>query len=106
MRAAAFLLSHPLLVLLVAAAPAASCATAPRQPPAATSPRVKDSPAESAAAQRAATPRSLELEKDDERWGIEAARERRRAREREQAGQARPGVPASTTGVVEPARSN
>jgi hypothetical protein len=55
---------------------ALSCATAPRRaesPP----PRVKDSAPEKIAAQRAATP-GLYLEQDADRWGIEAARERRR----------------------------
>ena len=55
---------------------ALSCATAPKRaesPP----PRVKDSAPEKIAAQRAATP-ALTLQEDADRWGIEAARERRR----------------------------
>ena len=39
-----------------------------------------DSAPEKIAAQRAATP-GLQLERDDDRWGLEAARERRRAAE-------------------------
>jgi hypothetical protein len=54
----------------------ASCATAPRPPESAS--RVPDSAPEKLAAQRAAAPRSLELEPSDERWGIDAARERKR----------------------------
>ena len=53
----------------------------PAEPPgAARSPRLKDSAPERAAAQRAATP-GLQLEAADERWGIEAARERKREQE-------------------------
>jgi len=55
---------------------AAACATAPKT--VASSPRVKDSAAEKIAAQRAAAPHGVQLESDDERWGFEAARERRR----------------------------
>jgi hypothetical protein len=55
---------------------AASCAGAPKT---AHSPsRMKDSAPEKVAAQRAAAPHSVQLEQDDERWGIEAARERKR----------------------------
>ena len=56
---------------------ALSCAGSPKRPEA-SSPRVKDSASEKVAAQRAAAPRSLQLEADDERWGFDAARERRR----------------------------
>ena len=55
---------------------AAACATAPKT--AASPPRAKDSAPEKIAAQRAAAPHSVQLEPDDERWGFEAARERRR----------------------------
>jgi hypothetical protein len=41
-------------------------------------PRIKDSAPERAAALRAANP-GLQLEGDEQRWGIEAARERKRA---------------------------
>jgi hypothetical protein len=55
---------------------AAACATAPK--PVASAPRAKDSAPEKIAAQRAAAPHSVQLEAEDERWGFEAARERRR----------------------------
>jgi hypothetical protein len=47
-------------------------------PPAETPARVKDSAPEKIAAQRAALP-GLNLEQEDQRWGVEAARERKRA---------------------------
>jgi hypothetical protein len=48
-------------------------------PPRAETPaRVKDSAPEKIAAQRAALP-GLNLEQEDQRWGVEAARERKRA---------------------------
>ena len=56
---------------------ALSCAGAPRGREA-SSPRFKDSAPEKVASQRAAAPQSLKLEQDDERWGFDAARERRR----------------------------
>lgn len=56
---------------------ALSCAGSPKRPEA-SSPRVKDSASEKVAAQRNAAPRSLQIEGDDERWGFDAARERRR----------------------------
>ena len=57
----------------------ASCATAPKpREPAA---RAKDSAPEKIAAQRAATAHGLQLDSEDERWGIEAARERRRQKD-------------------------
>jgi hypothetical protein len=62
--------------LLAAGLMAAACAGPPR-PHTETPARVKDSGPEKIAAQRAATP-GLGLERDDERWGFEAARERRR----------------------------
>jgi hypothetical protein len=45
--------------------------------------RIKDSAPEKAAALRAADPNNLQLESEDERWGIEAARERRRTTDEE-----------------------
>jgi hypothetical protein len=69
--------------LLAAGLLAAACAGPPR-PRAETPARIKDSAPEKLAAQRAATP-GLGLERDDERWGFEGAREkRRRADERKQ----------------------
>ena len=56
---------------------ALSCAGSPKRPEA-SSPRFKDSAPEKIASQRAAGPNSLQLEREDERWGFEAARERRR----------------------------
>jgi len=56
---------------------ALSCAGSPKRPEA-SSPRTKDSQSERIASQRAAAPHSLQLEREDERWGFEAARERRR----------------------------
>jgi hypothetical protein len=63
--------------LLAAGVLAAACAGPPR-PRAETPARIKDSAPEKIAAQRAATP-GLGVEREDERWGFEAARERRRA---------------------------
>jgi hypothetical protein len=69
--------------LLAAGLMAAACAGPPR-PGAQTPARIKDSAPEKIASQRAATP-GLGVERDDERWGFEAARERRRlADERKQ----------------------
>ena len=59
---------------------ALSCAGSPKRPEA-SSPRMKDSAPEKIASQRAAGPHSVQLEQDDERWGFEAARERRRQEE-------------------------
>jgi hypothetical protein len=60
---------------------ALSCATAPKRQEAA-APRMKDSAPEKVAAQRAGGPHELQqLEQDDERWGIEAAKERKRQRD-------------------------
>jgi hypothetical protein len=56
---------------------AAACAAPPRPRAEAPPARVKDSRPDRIAAQRSAAPASLELEQSDERWGIDAARERR-----------------------------
>lgn len=53
-----------------------SCATAPKRTE--NPPRMSDAAPEKVASQRAAAPHGLQLEQDDERWGIEAAKERRR----------------------------
>ena len=98
---------------LLASLPWLSCAGAAQKPlahPAAATvdssakrpdpplPRIKDSAPERAAALRAANP-GLQLEGDEERWGIEAARERKRAtderadQDRQKAARARAIVP-------------
>ena len=64
---------------LAAALSVADCAST-RTPRAEAPPsRVQDTLPERRAAQRAGAPASLELEESDERWGIEAARERQAA---------------------------
>ena len=68
--------SHGCGRLLLLALLALGCAAAPR-PPSETAARVKDSAPDKIAAQRAAA-RGLDLEGEDQRWGFEAARERRR----------------------------
>ena len=73
---------RPLLALLGGGLIALACAGAPRRE-AQAPPRMKDSPPEKIAAQRAAA-NNLQLEADDERWGIEAARERRREAQNKQ----------------------
>ena len=55
---------------------ALSCASTPKT--STSPPRMKDAASEKVAAQRAAAPHSVQLEQDDERWGLEAARERKR----------------------------
>jgi len=66
-------------------------ATKPGDPP----PRLKDSAPERAAATRGAAT-NLQLEQEDQRWGIEAARERKR-REQEKAAPAAEPTPADGT---------
>jgi hypothetical protein len=61
--------------VLLTALLAAACAASPAPPPSSPA-RVKDSAPEKIAAQRASA-RGLDLEADDARWGVEAARERR-----------------------------
>jgi hypothetical protein len=63
---------------------ALSCAGSPKRPEA-SSPRTKDAASEKIAAQRAAAPSGLRLEQDDERWGIDAARERKREQDNKRA---------------------
>lgn len=67
---------------------AAACATAPKPPEAQA--RAKDSAPEKVAAQRAAAPHGVPLEQDEERWGFEAARERRRQQDAARAKRAAP----------------
>ena len=65
---------------------ALSCATAPKR--AESPPRMKDSAPEKVAAQRAGGTHELQqLEQDDERWGIDAARERKQQQEDAKASQ-------------------
>jgi len=61
-------------------------------PPSETPARVKDSAPEKIAAQRAAIP-GLNLEQDDQRWGVEATRDRKRAA---------PPEPPATTDASKP----
>jgi len=65
-----------LRVLAGALLVAMSCASAPKTFP--SPPRMKDSAPEKVAAQRAAAPNSLQPDVSEDRWAIEAARERKR----------------------------
>lgn len=83
-----------------------SCAASTKraEPPVA---RLKDSAPEKAAAQKSAAPTSLRLEADDERWGVEAAKERKREQEERKAA-AKPaagGAPGTGVQVVPPANA-
>ena len=69
---------RPIAVALTVLGIAGACARATPPPPE-TAARVKDSAPEKIAAQRAAAAPSLGLEREDERWGIEGARERKQA---------------------------
>jgi len=89
-----------LRVLAVGLVMIVSCATAPTRSGSA-GPREKDSASEKVAAQRAVAAHELPLEQEDERWGVEAARERRRQRDeararRQQAESAGKGVDVTT----------
>ncbi len=78
----------------------AACASAPR--PRAENPhaeRIQDSRPERIAAQRAGAPGELELEQSDQRWGIDAARDRREAANKKRPP---PPPPAPTTSTVVP----
>ncbi len=80
----------------------AACASAPRaraENPHAE--RIQDSRPERIATQRAGAPGELELEQSDQRWGIDAARERREAENKKK--RPPPPPPASTTSTVVPA---
>ncbi|HVU52359.1 MAG TPA: hypothetical protein VHL80_16810 [Polyangia bacterium] len=61
--------------------------------------RLDDTAPDRSAALRAATP-GLELEAEDARWGIEAAKERRRARD-PRAGNPQPPLPAAGASTVD-----
>jgi hypothetical protein len=80
-----------------------SCATAPKRAETAP-PRVKDTPSEKIAAQRAAAPKSLELEQSDERWQIDAARERKREQDARAAQQRSDGTKGVDVTTPAPAR--
>ena len=79
----------------------AACGTTPK--PAATSPRAPDSAPEKVAAQRAAAPHSVQLEPDDERWGIEAARERKRQQDAAKARKQQDAASGKAVDVTTPA---
>lgn len=91
------------LLLVILTLVTSSCAATPRRPPQAGR-RLKDSPVEVTAAHRSAAPRSLELEKEDERWAVDPARARTRGRA-DDAAQASPRAPRKSADVVEPDRS-
>jgi hypothetical protein len=61
-----------------------ACARTPNRQESAPPPRVKDTVPEKAAAHKAASP-GLQLEAQDERWGIEAAQERKRQEQEKKA---------------------
>lgn len=84
-----------LAVAITALGLVGGCARATPPPPE-TPARVKDSAPEKIAAQRAAAAPSMNLEGDDTRWGIEAARERKQATPPET-------PPPSATGPTKPA---
>jgi len=91
-----------LRVLVGASLIAASCATAPK--PAATAPRDRNSPSEKLAAQRAGAPPELTLEQDDQRWGVDAARERKRQQDEAKARRKPASTDKSVNVVPAPAR--
>jgi hypothetical protein len=69
--------AQPIVLGLVGAGLLAlSCASSPPPRAEALPPRIKDSVPEKIAAQRGAD-RTLQLEAEDQRWGVDAARERR-----------------------------
>ena len=62
-------------------------------------PRIPDSAPEKIAAQRAASGPQLQLEAEDDRWGIEAAQERKRLEEQQQATPVRTPNASGSIGV-------
>jgi hypothetical protein len=80
----------------------AACGTT--QKPSAAPPRARDSAEEKVAAQRAAAPHSVQLEPDDERWGIEAARERRRQQDAAKARKQQDAAAGKAVDVTPPAK--
>jgi hypothetical protein len=87
------------LVRLFGAAALLSACASSQKPPVEQPQRVPDSAPDKIAAQRAAA--GLNLEEDDERWGIDAARERKQRAEQQQPSQ-KPAAPP-TSGPAEPA---
>lgn len=84
----------------------ASCARPGRPPPATPAAqtegrpaRIPDSVPEKVAAQRAASGPQLQLEAEDDRWGIEAAQERKRLEEQRQTTPVRPPTGSGSIGV-------
>jgi hypothetical protein len=84
------------IALTVAALLAGAGCARPAPPPPETPARVKDSAPDKIAAQRAALP-GLDLEQEDQRWGVEAARERKQAAPPET-----PGSAPAATGASQP----
>jgi hypothetical protein len=86
-------------LLLIAGLSLASCASS--RPPAETAAtaRLRDSAPEKAAAHRAAAP-GLALEEEEHRWGLTAARERKRARDEQRASAAQAGSGTTTVDVA------
>jgi hypothetical protein len=95
------------LAVALAALSVAGCASTRASRAEATPSRVQDTLPERKAAQRAGAPASLELEDSDERWGIEAARERRDAEKAAKANTTTTTTnpPGSKTVVPEPPRA-
>lgn len=101
------------IALVGAALLALSCARPGRPPPAtptaegeARPARIPDSVPERVAAQRAASGTQLQLEAEDERWGIEAAQERKRLEEqRKQASPTPTPAGSGSMGIAPPANA-
>lgn len=85
----------------------ASCAASGARTETVASQRLRDSAPERSAAMRAATP-GLDLEAEDQRWGIEAAKARRRRGDPRQSAPAAPapGQGASSVDVTAPNTSD
>jgi hypothetical protein len=81
---------------------AAACVGSAQSPEAATAQRLKDSTPERSAALRSATPG---LEAEDQRWGIEAAKQRRQDRARQAAAATATLQPATQVQVEAPKRT-
>jgi hypothetical protein len=99
--------------MVVVGALALSCASTPNAPPtskrvspAAGVQRIPDSAPERSAALRAAAPAELELEPSDDRWGIEAAKERERIKEQEATTPVKAPAPKPTGSIGVPPAPN